>query len=33
VMNCVFLPSLDAVGETCRAFIHVSSADWSTTLS
>jgi hypothetical protein len=25
VMNCVFLPSLDAVGETCRAFIHVSS--------
>ena len=26
VMNCVFLPSLDAVGEACRAFIHVSSA-------
>jgi hypothetical protein len=26
VMDCVFLPSLDAVGETCRAFIHVSSA-------
>jgi hypothetical protein len=26
VMNCVFLPSLDAVGETCGAFIHVSSA-------